>query len=245
MPAGTFPSRDLIGQYEVLLHPVDGRGLVPPAVLVVGQGFPLVALLDRGIVVEGRRGVPALRGHPVDQGRIHVREALESGVLRGDVGDPVGGPLRLGLEDQLVVVERVQEVAQGVGRGEAAPQEAGEPRIGLEHTDVVEALAPGGEEEDQGFDLRRLGVAALALADVDVLGDRFVQPEGPQRLHDEGQPGPAGHGVGPLDHFDGVRQQALAHRGDRRRGVRLGGGALWRSARLTAVRALTIAQSSA
>ncbi len=50
-------------------------------------------------------------------------------------------------------------------------------------------------------------VAALALADVDVLGDRLVQPQRAQRLEDQGQPGPARQPVRVRDHFHRVREQ--------------------------------------
>ena len=154
------------------------------------------------------------------QGRVDAGEPLEGGGLRGDVGHLPGRALRLRGGDQLVVVAGIQEVAQRVGRGELARQEAAEPAIGLEDRDVVEAVPAGREEQDQGFELLRLGVAALARADADVLGDRLVQAEGAHRLEDEGEPRPAGQTGAVRDRLDGVRQEALAHRrvGGRRRG---------------------------
>jgi len=191
-------------------------------------------------VVQGRGGAPALRRDLVDEVGVHPAEALEGGGLGWDVGHLPGGAGGLGLRDPPGVVERVQEVAERIGRGERPVQEAGEPRIGLEHGDVVEAVPAGGEEEDQGLDLRRLGVAALALAHPDRLADHPGQAEDPHRLEDQGQPRAAGHRVGPLDHLDRVREEGLAHRGDRR-----WGGALCRRARFTAVSALTRRHSSA
>jgi hypothetical protein len=44
IPAPTFPSRDLVGHHEVLLHPVDGRGLVAAPALIVRERVALVAL---------------------------------------------------------------------------------------------------------------------------------------------------------------------------------------------------------
>ena len=167
-------------------------------------------------MVQGRGGAPALRRDLVDEVGVHPAEALEGGGLGWDVGHLPGGAGGLGLRDPPGVVERVQEVAERIGRGERPVQEAGEPRIGLEDADVVEALAPRGEEEDHGFDLRGFAVAALALADVDVCGDGLVQAERAHRLHDEGQPGAPRHRVGPLDHLHRVRQEARAHRGGRR-----------------------------
>lgn len=195
----------LVGDHEVLLHPVDGRRLVAAPALVVAQGLPLVALRDRGIVIEGRGAALPLGGHPVHQG----------GVLRREVGHLPSGARGLGLADQPVIVDRVEEVAEPIGRGEPPAHEAAEASVGLQHRDVVEAVAPGGEQEDQGLDLLRLGVPALPLAEVDVLGDRLVRPEGAHRLQDQGQSGPAGHRVGPLDHLDCVREEPLAHRGGR------------------------------
>jgi len=240
IPAPTFPSRDLVGHYEVLLDPVDGRGLVPPPAFVVGQGFPFVALLNGGVVVEGGGRTLALGGHPVHQGRGHAGQPLEGGGLRGDVSHLPGGPGRLGLGDPLVIVERVQEVTQRVRRGEPPAEEAAEPAVRLEDRDVVEAVPPGREQEDERLDLLRLGVAALALADMDVLGDRLVQAEGAHRLEDEGEPGAAGQPGRGRDRLHRVREQALAHRGR----ARSRGGVRWRRARFTAVSSLTIVQSS-
>ena len=185
----------------------------------------------------------------MDEGRVHPSQALQGRGLRRDVGHLPGGARGLGLGDQSLVMEGVEEVAEGIRRGERPVQEAGEPGIGLEDADVVEAAAARGEEAEEGFDLRGFAVAALAFADVDVRGDGLVQPERPHRFQDEGQPGPAGHRVGPVDHLHRVRQQALAHRGRRRRaGGRWGGrppGCVpRRSSRFTAVSALTSAQSS-
>ena len=195
------------------------------------------------MIQRGRVAVPLGR-HPVHQGAVHVPEALERGGLRGDVGHLPGGPRGLGLLDQRVVMEGVEEVAQRIRRGKLPIQEAAEPAIGLEHGDVVETGAPGREQEDQGLDLLDLAVPALALADVDVLGDRLVEPEGAQRLEDEGQPGAAGQSSCVRDHFHRVREEPLAHRVGRRRGARPRGGGPCRRARFTAVSALTMVQSS-
>jgi hypothetical protein len=55
------------------------------------------------------------------------------------------------------------------GRGEAPPQEAAEAAVGLEDHDVIETVAGGGDQQDEGLELLRLGVAALALAEADRL----------------------------------------------------------------------------
>ena len=84
------------------------------------------------------------------QGGVHVPEPLERGVLRGDVGH---GPRRaLGLRrgDERLVVKRVEEVAQPISRREPAPQEAAQPRIGLQDRDVLQTLAARGAQPDQG-----------------------------------------------------------------------------------------------
>lgn len=126
-----------------------------------------------------------LRRHPVHEGGVHPGHPLQGGGLRRDVGYLSGGAPGLRLRDEVVVVERVEEVAERIGRGEAAPQEAAEAPIRLEYANVVEAIAPGGEQQNQGLDLLRLGVAALALADLHVLGDRLVQAERAHRLQDQ------------------------------------------------------------
>jgi hypothetical protein len=137
----------------------------------VREGFPLVALLDRGVVVEGGGGALPLGGHPVHQGGVDAGQALEGDVLGRDVGHLAGRPGRLGRQDQLLVVTGVEAVAERIGRGQRARQEAAEPAIGLEHGDVVEAVAARREQQDQGLELLRLRVAALPLAEVDVLPD--------------------------------------------------------------------------
>jgi hypothetical protein len=174
IPAPTFPSRDLVRHHEVLLDPVDRRGLIAAPALVVGQGFPFVALLEGGVVVEGGGGALPLGGHLMHQGGVDAGQSLEGGGLGWDVGHLASGPLGLGRQDPLLVVEGVEEVAERIGGGELARQEAAEPAVGLEHGDVVEAVPARGEQEDQGLDLLRLRVAALPRADVDVLGDRLV-----------------------------------------------------------------------
>jgi hypothetical protein len=245
IPAPTFPSRDLVGHHEVLLDPVDGRGLIAAPALVVRERFPLVALLDRGIVVEGRQGALPLGGHPAHQGGVDAGQSLEGGVLGRDEGHLPGGPGGLGRPNQPLVVAGVQEVAEPIGRGEAPAEEPLQPAIGLEDGDVIEAVAPGGEEEDQGLDLLGLGVAALALAHPHRLADHPGQAEGAHGLQAEGQPRPAGHRVRARDDLHHVRQEALAHRGaGRARGRGTRGGALCRSARFTAVSSSTILQSS-
>ncbi len=74
-------------------------------------------------------------------------------------------------------MERVEEVAEGVGRGEAPPQEAAEPAVGLEGHDVIETVAGGGEQQDEGLELLRLGVAApdsiMALPSTPCAPSRF------------------------------------------------------------------------
>ena len=240
-----MPSRDLVRDDEVLLDPVDRGGLVAPAALIVRARFPLVALLDRGVVVQGGRGALALGGHLVHAGGVDAGQSLQRRILGRDVGHLAGGPLGLGRGDQLVVMKRVEEVPKPIG-GRGPPAEAAaEPAIGLEHRDVLEAVPAGGEPEDQGLDLLGLGVAALPLAEVDVLPDRPGQSQRAQRLEDEGQAGPAGQSVPVRDRLHRVRQEALAHRGAGcAAGCRARGGALCRSARFTAVSSLTIVQSS-
>ena len=97
------------------------------------EGLALVALLDRGVVVQGRSGALPLGGHPVHQGGVHVGESLEGGVLGRDVGHLAGRALGLRGGDQLVVVAGVEKVAERIGRGELALQEAAESPVGLEH----------------------------------------------------------------------------------------------------------------
>nr|HWT77299.1 hypothetical protein [Candidatus Methylomirabilis sp.] len=58
--------------------------------------------------------------------------------------------------------------------GEAAPEEAAEPAIGLQDCNVVETVATRGEKQDQSLDLLDLRVPALPLAPADLLAD---QPE--------------------------------------------------------------------
>jgi len=188
-------------------------------------------------VVEGGRRAPALRRHPVHQGGVDPGEPLERGRLGGDVGDGVGRSPGLRLRDQGVVVAGVEEVAHGVGGGEPPPEQPPPPAIGLEPAEVVRAGAARGEQQDEGLDLLRLGVAALALAHAHVLGDRLVQAQRAHRLQDEGQPGATGDGVTGRDHLHPVRQQSLAHRGARRRG-RPPGCVPRRSSMLTAVNSL-------
>lgn len=77
-------------------------------------------------------------------------------------------------------------MAQRIRRRQLALQEAAEPAIGLEHGDVVEAVAARREEHDQGLDLLRFRVAALPLADVDLLTDHPREPQGAHRLQDQG-----------------------------------------------------------
>ena len=177
IPAPTFPSRDLVGHYEVLLDPVDGRGLVPPPAFVVGQGFPFVALLNGGVVVEGGGGVLPLGGDLMHESRVDVGQPPEGGVLRRDVGHLPGRALGLRVGDQLLVVAGVQEVAEAIGGGEPPAKEPPQPAVSLEHGDVVEAVPAGGEEQDQGLDLLGFGVPALPLAHTHVLGDRRLQPQ--------------------------------------------------------------------
>ena len=142
MPAPTFPSRDLVGHHEILLDPVDGRGLVAAPALVVREGLALVALLEGGVVVQGRGGALPLGGHPVHQGGVDAGQSLEGGVLGRDVGHLAGGPLGLGGGEQLVVVAGVQEVAERIGRGQLARQEAA-TRPGRERVCVTETRRPG------------------------------------------------------------------------------------------------------
>jgi len=189
-------------------------------------------------VVQGRGGALPLGGHPVHQGRVDARQALEGGVLRRDVGHSVGRPLGLRLGDQGVVVEGVQEVAQRIRRGELSPQQATEPAVGLEHRDVVETVAARRQQQDERLDLRRLGVATLPCAALDVLGDRVVQAEGAHRLQHQGQAGPTGQPVRIRDPFHRVREEPLPHRGARRFGVRPPGCVPRRRARLTVVNSL-------
>ena len=238
-----MPSRDLVGDHQVLLRPVDGRRLVAPAALVVGQGLPLVALDDGRVVIEGRLGPLALSGDPADEGGVDPREALEGRGFRGDVGHGPRGPGRLGCREVGVVVAGVEELAQGVGPGEPTVQEATEARVGLQHPDVVQAGAPRSEQEDQGLDLLGLGIAALPFPDLDRLRDHPVQAQGPQGLHDQGQAGPSRQRVGGRHRFDRIRQQALAH-WPGRRPAGPPGCRPRRSARFTAVSASTRAQSS-
>lgn len=244
LPAGTFPSRDLVGHHQGLLDPDDRRRLVAPPALVVGQGLPLVALREGGIVVQGRLRAPALGGHPVHQDRGDPRQPLEGGGLRRDVGHRAGRPLRLRCGEERLIVKGVEAVAQRIGRGELPAPEAAEPAIGLEHRAVVETIPARGEQEDHRLDLLALAVAALALPDLHVLGDRVVQPQGAQGLQDQGQPGAARHRVRARDHFHRVREESLAHRAARRGSARPPGGVPCRRARFTAVSSLTRAQSS-
>ena len=137
-------------------------------------------------MVQGRGGALPLGGHLMHQGGVDAGESLEGGVLGRDVGHLADRALGLGRGDQLVVVERVEEVAERIGRGQLALQEAAEPAIGLEHGDVVEAVPARREEQDQGLELLRLRVAALPRADVDVLPDHPRQPQGAQRLQHQG-----------------------------------------------------------
>ena len=234
----------LVGHHEILLDPVHRRGLVAAPALVVRARLALVALLDGGVVVQGRGGALPLGGHLMHQGRVDARQALEGDILGRDVGHLPGGPGRLGRRDQLLVVKGVEEVAERIGRGQLALHEAAEPAVGLEHGDVVETVPARGEEQNQGLELLGFRVPALSLADVHVLRDRLVQPEGAHRLQHQGQAGPAGQPGRVRDHFHRVREQAVAHRVARRCGVRPLGGALCRRARFTAVRSFTIAQSS-
>ena len=202
------------------------------------EGLALVALLDGGVVVEGRGGALPLGGHAVHERRVDVGESLEGGVLRGDVRHLPGGPLSLGGGNQLVVVAGVEEVAERIGRGELALQEAAESPVGLEHGDVVETVPARGEEQNQGLELLGFRVPALSLADVHVLRDRLVQPEGAHRLQHQGQPRPAGQPLEVRDRLDRVRQQPLAHRGRRRVGGRPPGCVPRSRARFTAVRSV-------
>ncbi len=186
IPAPTFPSRDLVRHHEILLAPVHGRGLIAPPALVVREGFPLVALLDRGVVIERGGGALPPGGHAVHQGGVDVGQALEDGGLGRDVGHLAGGPSRLGRQDQLLVVTGVEAVAERIGRGEPPAEEPPQPAIGLEHGDVVEAVAARREQEDPRLDLLGFRVAALPRAEVDMLGDRPVQAHGAHRLQDQG-----------------------------------------------------------
>lgn len=186
IPAPTLPSRDLVRHHEILLAPDHRRGLVAASALVVRARLALVALLEGGVVVQGRGGALPLGGDLMHQGGVDAGQALEGGVLGWDVGHLPRRPGRLGRQDQLLVVERVEEVAERIGRGQLALQEAAEPAIGLEHGDVVEAVPARREEHDQGLELLRLRVAALPRADVDVLPDHPRQPQGAHRLQDQG-----------------------------------------------------------
>jgi len=243
MAAGTLPSRDLVGHHQVLLRPVDRGGLVPPASLVVGQGLPLVAFLNGGVVVEGGRRRVALGGDLVDERPVDPGQALQGRGFRGDVGDGVRRARGLCRRQQGVVVAGVEEVAEGVGGGERPPQQAGQPGVGREHPDVVQAGPPGGQEQHEGLDLLRLGVAALAFPDPDLLGDHAVQAQGAQRLQHQREPGPGGHRSRRRHRLDRVRQESLVHRvGLRPAGPP--GCCPRRSARFTAVSASTRAHKS-
>ena len=188
-------------------------------------------------MVQRRLRAVALPRDPVHQGGVHAPEPLERRALFGDVGHRVGGPLRLCRGDQRVGVTRGEEVAQGVGRRELPPQEAAEPPVGLQHRNVVQTVPTRGEQQPQRLDLLGLRVAARALSDRHVLGDRLVQPPGPQRLQHQRQPRPPRHRVRTLGPLHPVRQDPLAHRVARLPG-RPPGWVPRRRARFTAVRAL-------
>ena len=180
----------------------------------------------------------ALGGHPVHQGRVDPGQPLQGRVLGGEVGPLPGGARGLRLGDEPILVDRGEEVAQRVGRGKLPPQEAAQAALGLEHRDVVETVAARRQQQDERLDLRRLRVAPLPFAALDVLGDRVVQAEGAHRFEHQGQPSPTGQPVRVRDHFHRVREKPLPHRAARRVGVRPPGCVPRRRSRLTVVNAL-------
>ncbi len=243
MPAGTLPSRDLVGHDQVLLDPVDGGRLVAPPALVVRQRLALVTLQAGRVVVQRGPRPFALRGHPLHQALVHAPEALERRALRGDVGLLPGRALGLGRCDQPLGMERVEAVAQRIGRRERASQQPGQPGVGLPGLDVVEALPAGREQPDQRLDLGRLAVAARPRPELHVLADGLVQPQGPQRLQHQRQAGPRRQRVGARHPLHLVRQESLAHRLGR---LPAGPPGCWprSSARFTAVTSSTIPHSA-
>jgi hypothetical protein len=245
MPAPTFPSRDLVGHHEILLDPVDRRGLRAASTFVVRECLALVTLLDGGVVVEGGGRALPLGGYLIHQGGGDAGQALEGGGLGRDVGH-LAGRWAWAAAISCSSWQAGEEVAQGIRRGPRALHEAAEPAVSLEHGDVVAAVPARRKEQDQGLDLLDLGVSALARAEVDVLTDHPREPQGAHRLQHQGQAGPAGQPVEVRDRLDRVRQEAGAHRGADRAGAhRARGGALCRRARFTAVRSFTMVQSSA
>ena len=104
-------------------------------------------------------------------------------------------------------------------------------------------MVPGGEQRDQGLDVRDLGVAALALAHRDVLGDDPPEPRRTQGLPHQGQPGAARYGVRTRDSLQRVRERPLAHRATRYVGGRPPGCVPRSSSRLSAVNSLMSRQA--
>ena len=105
---------EFVADYLVGFHEVDHRRRIPTAVLVVCLGLSLVALAHGRVVVERRSRDAIARRHRLRQRDVDASQRAKRPLLARDVRDVSGTQAVACFFDECVVVERVEEVPEGL-----------------------------------------------------------------------------------------------------------------------------------
>ena len=181
----------------------------------MGHGLPLVALLDRCVVVEGGVRDLHLASDFERERDVDASQPLERARLRRDVGDIAGRPAALRLVDELVVVEGVEKGPEDILRGELGSDQALKALIRAQHVDVAEAVATAGHQQHEGFGLGAVGCTVVALTDTELRIEHGAYAELAHRLDNERKSRVRRYSVGVVDDFDRVREEPRLARHNR------------------------------
>jgi hypothetical protein len=106
-----IPVSEFIGQHDIRLRPHRQHRLIATLAFIGGQGFPLPALDDRRVLIDGgdlllRRALP----QSLHQVSVHLPQPLQGLILLGNVGLFFGPPSSLRLFDLLLVMKLIEKL---------------------------------------------------------------------------------------------------------------------------------------
>ena len=154
----------------------------------------------RGVEVQGGWGRCEPRDRPPDHGPIEGAQGLQRWRLGRDPSarDRALRHLRL-------VVEAREEVVQGIGRWEAAVQQACQTGVARQHADILDTVPSRRLDQDDRLELVELRIAALARPEPQARAHEIVHAQREERLGDERQARVRGQIHGAGRHFDSER----------------------------------------
>ena len=171
----------LVGHDEVGFRPHRHHRLITASAFVVRQGRALVTFDEGRVLIDGGDLHPlALLRVTLGDAPHQARLDLLQGANRVGAGKDetllflAGGPQSA----HLLVVEALEEGAEGGDLGKLEAEATLQTGIGLEEGNVLGTFAADGLEENERFDELCLGEAAIALLEGEVGSDEIGQLEG-------------------------------------------------------------------